>query len=502
MTARAICRKNQPAIRGDLVPIGSLVYLDDAVVTGTSHGANYHFKMNAKLEQMEKDGKLPKPEGHLPDHYANFLNACQGLEKTNTPFEIGAPLAELLCLGCIGQRFGGTLKYDAKAMKITNHPEADKMLRGPQVRDGWDAYDQPKPAVSKAANIKSPQDVQWESLFKDESLSNWENPYGWGKAEYKEGVVSLTSDKEKWFLLTKKEYANFVFEGEIKMPVKEGNSGFMFRCQKGKNKVWGYQAEVDMADRKWSGGLYDEARRMWFISPNRDHAKNQLEKDQSIAAFRARAGECYKQGEWNTYRIVCIQDHIRIYVNDVLTTDVYDGMDLKGPIGIQHHGETALTYQFRNLRIKDLGDGGEIYYPHRENAVAAAVAAKMPGDIYEAEAAKLNDAAVADHVEGYQGKGFADFGGKGSSAEWDNVLADKAGKYKLTFRYAVEGNDRPCELYVNGKKAGIVKFASTGKWSDWKTEDIDVIFKKGGNYVKVVAINAGPNLDAIAVNKS
>ena len=486
---------------GELVPIGSMVYLDDAVVTGTSHGANYHFKMNDKLEQMEKDGKLPAPKGHLSDHYKNFLNACQGLEKTNTPFEIGAPLAELLCLGCIGQRFGGTLKYDAKAMKITNHAEADKMLRGPEVRDGWDTYDNLKLSASKVSTIKSPQDVQWEPLFKDASLSNWENPYDWGKAEYKDGVVSLSSDKSKWFLLTKKEYANFVFEGEIKMPVNEGNSGFMFRCQKDKNKVWGYQAEVDTADRKWSGGLYDEGRRMWFASPNRDHANGQLEKDQSIAAFRARAGECYKQGQWNTYRIICIGDHIQIFVNDVLTTDVYDGMDLTGYIGIQHHGEKGLVYQFRNLRIKDLGVGGEICYPHRENAASAAVASKMPGDIYEAESAKLVDCKVADHYADYQGKGFADFGGKGSSAEWDNVLADKAGQYKITFRYAAEGSDRPCELYINGQKSGMVKFAGTGKWENWKTEDVTVTFKKGGNFVKVVAINAGPNLDAMAINK-
>jgi hypothetical protein len=41
----------------------------------------------------------------------------------------------LLCLGCIGQRFG-TLKYDTEAMKITNNPEADKMLKGPAVRAG------------------------------------------------------------------------------------------------------------------------------------------------------------------------------------------------------------------------------------------------------------------------------------------------------------------------------------------------------------------------------
>jgi len=175
-------------------------------------------------------------------------------------------------------------------------------------------------------------------------------------------------------------------------------------------------------------------------------------------------------------------------------------MDLKGYIGIQHHGEKGLVYEFRNLRIKDLGAGGQIYYPHRENAKAAAVASKMKGDIYEAEDAKLSGCQKAADHKGYQGTGYADFGEKGSYVEWDNILADNNGEYMLKFRYASMGG-RPCELYINGQKAGTVVFKDTGKWTTWKTVDMKVKFNKGGNYVKVVTIDAGPNLDAMAVNK-
>jgi predicted dehydrogenase len=483
-----------------LPPHGSMLYLDDAVVVGAAHGNKYHFGMNDKLEQMEKDDKLPKPQRELSNHFQNFLNACQDIEPANSPFEIAAPLTELLCLGCIGQRFGGTLKYDAEAMKITNNPEANKMLMGPAVREGWDTYDKDRPAASKKSLIKNPDKAEWEDLLKDEKLSNWENPYEWGKFEYKDGVVSLSSDKGKWFLLTKKEYANFVFEGEIKMPVKEGNSGFMFRCQKGKNHVWGYQAEVDTADRKWSGGLYDEGRRQWFISPNRDHAADEAEKNRSIEEFRARAGECFKQGDWNKYRIVCIGSHIQIYVNDTLTTDIHDEMDLSGPIGIQHHGEKNLSYQFRNLRIKDLGAGGPIYYPHREKAKPLPVAPKLPGDIYEAEAAKLVKCSKADNYDGYQGTGFVQFQGPESSIEWDNVLGDQNGRYTLTFRYTAEGQ-KSCDLYINGSKISSVDFADTKSPLNWKTVQTTVELKKGGNGIKLVSVNKGLNLDALAVTQ-
>jgi len=490
-----------PGITGDIGNVGSFIYAQDYVIRGTSHGANYKILPAEKMAQLEQAGKLPKPSRRLPDHYQNFLNACQGIEPANSSFDVAAPLAELLCLGCIGQRFGGTLLYDAEAMKITNHPEADQMLKGPAVRDGWDAYDRRQLVKSKASQIQSPDSVPWEDLLADPALSSWENPYDWGKAEFKDGVVSLTSENGKWFLLTKKEYANFVFEGEVKMPPNQGNSGFMFRCQKAKNRVWGYQAEVDTADRKWSGGLYDEGRRMWFASPNRDQADTEEEKNRSIAEFRARAGDCYKQGEWNKYRIVCIGPHIQIYVNDILTTDIFDEMDLAGPVGIQHHGEKGLTYQFRNLRIKDLGAGGPIYYPHREGAKAAAVPSKMDGAIYEAEEANvLSDAKAADNHKGYQGTGFADMGGKGSFIEWNNVLADTAGSYTLTFRYAAAGS-RPCDLTVNGASAGRLAFADTGSWTNWKTETIAVTFKNGGNSVRLTAVGDGPNIDALAVTK-
>ncbi len=486
--------------KSEMGVVGSLLYLDDGVVSGTSHGARYHFRLNEKLKQMEKADKLPKPKDDLPNHYKNFLNACQGIEPANSPFSVGAPLSEMLCLGCIGQRFGGTLKYDAKAMKITNNPQANAMLKGPKVRDHWDAYDRYKPVKSKASLIKKPEQVKWENLL-DSKLSQWENPYDWGTVACDKGVVSMTSNKSKWFLLTKQEYANFIFEGEVKLEDGKGNGGFLFRCQKTRNRAWGYQAEVDVWGRDLSGGLYDEGRRGWFISPIRNDSVTPEEKAASVAAFKKRAGKCFEPGQWNKYRIVCIDSHIQIFVNNVLTTDIHDGMDLQGYIGIQHHGEAGVTNLYRNLRIKDLGAGGEVHYPHREKAAPAAVASKMEGDVYEAEDAKLVGCKKANNQKGFQGTGFADFGGSGSYVELDNCLGESDGPHTLTFRYAASGSDRPCQLIVNGKEAGTIPFAKTKSWTDWQTVKMKVNFKKGGNFVKVVAIGEGPNLDALAVTK-
>lgn len=86
---------------------------------------------------------------------------------------------------------------------------------------------------------------------------------------------------------------------------------------------------------------------MWFISP----IKGQKESEE---AFRARAGDCFKRNDWNTYRIECRGKSLKIFVNGVLTTDVQDDKDASGVIAIQHHGEKGQTYKFRNLRIQEL----------------------------------------------------------------------------------------------------------------------------------------------------
>ena len=191
-----------------------------------------------------------------------------------------------------------------------------------------------------------PADAGFVSLFDGKTMAGWKNPYAWGEMEVVNGEILLKGDK-KFFVVTEKTYADFVFEGEVLLPQGQANSGFMFRARVEPNKVFGYQAEVDGSPRNWSGGLYDEGRRMWFASPIKGNAESE-------AAFRARAGQTFKRDDWNTYRITCKGSHLKIEVNGVVTSEVDDSMDASGVIGIQHHGEKGQTYKFRNLRIREL----------------------------------------------------------------------------------------------------------------------------------------------------
>ena len=199
--------------------------------------------------------------------------------------------------------------------------------------------------LSLAASVGETSQESWTPLFDGQTLTGWTNPYTRGKAWVEDGQILLQADK-KFFLATEKQYRDFVFEGEMKVPEGKANSGFMFRCHVQPNKVFGYQAEVDPSARQWSGGLYDEGRRGWLVPAQKDA--------NSAKAFVQRTKGAFDRDGWNRYRIHCVGPNIRIYLNDVLTVDTVDTMDREGYLAIQHHGEQGQIYRFRNLRIREL----------------------------------------------------------------------------------------------------------------------------------------------------
>ncbi len=203
----------------------------------------------------------------------------------------------------------------------------------------------------------------------DNKLSQFKNVYDYGEAEVVNDIVEIYSTGN-FFLLTKKKYKNFILKAEVKMPDIKGynNSGIIFRAQlkatkDGYQEAVGYQAEVDPSDRKWSGGLYDQARRDWLHPTHltRSHPDHHFIRN-VLNGWTDEHSNAYKEKEWNQYRIECRGSNIKIYLNDVLTTHVIDTKDAEGYIGLQHHGSKELKsvgktnniVRFRNVTIKEL----------------------------------------------------------------------------------------------------------------------------------------------------
>jgi hypothetical protein len=194
------------------------------------------------------------------------------------------------------------------------------------------------PAAALAAD-------DWVALFDGQSTAGWIQRGGKADFSVEDGaLVGRTALGEKnSFLCPPKEYADFVLEFEVWVDPKL-NSGVQVRSESKpeyrSGVVHGYQIEIDPSERAWSGGIYDEQRRGWLVSPKDDPA----------------ARKAFKVGEWNRYRVEANGDRLRTWINDVPVSDLTDGMTRSGFIGFQVHQakEDGLVVKWRNIRIKEL----------------------------------------------------------------------------------------------------------------------------------------------------
>jgi hypothetical protein len=117
---------------------GKEIYTKTLTFKGGSHGST----LSIIPDEVAKDLNpvLPEYPKSPSNHYANFLLACQGKEKTRSPFSIAGPLSQVFCLGVLAQRMNRKLVFDRDLKQITNDSEANEMLVGEMPRKGWEQY--------------------------------------------------------------------------------------------------------------------------------------------------------------------------------------------------------------------------------------------------------------------------------------------------------------------------------------------------------------------------
>lgn len=193
------------------------------------------------------------------------------------------------------------------------------------------------------------QEGGWVSLFNGKDLSGWKQLGGKARYEVRNNMIVGTTvpDEPNSFLATDKDYGDFILELEL-MVDSTMNSGIQFRSESKADyqngRVHGYQAEVDPSPRRWSGGIYDEGRRLWLYTMEYNDAGK----------------KAFKNGQWNKYRIECIGPRMRIWVNGVPTAHLVDDLTPKGFIALQVHsiGKTdkpGKQIMWRNIRIRTTG---------------------------------------------------------------------------------------------------------------------------------------------------
>lgn len=117
---------------------GKIIYSKDLIFKGGSHGSTLSIIPEEKAREMAD--KLPEVPKSPSNHFENFLLACQGIEKTRSPFEICGVLCEIFCLGVIAQRLNTQLFFDPRTKQFTNNAFANSMLAGIPPRKGWEQF--------------------------------------------------------------------------------------------------------------------------------------------------------------------------------------------------------------------------------------------------------------------------------------------------------------------------------------------------------------------------
>lgn len=204
-------------------------------------------------------------------------------------------------------------------------------------------------AVMLMNNVKA---QKWQNLFDGKTLKGWKVLGGTGKFSVENGVIVGTTvlNSGNTFLATDKEYGDFILEADIKLESHESNSGFQTRSHydasgnNGKGLVYGRQVEVDPTSRKWSGGIYDEGRRKWLYPMD----------------LNGGAQNAYKQDAFNHYKIECIGNEIKTWVNGIACAYLRDTLDSKGFIALQLHNVTKADQEgkkiwFKNIRLQTTG---------------------------------------------------------------------------------------------------------------------------------------------------
>lgn len=234
------------------------------------------------------------------------------------------------------------------------------------------------------AGITSAQDVNffeqqgYTSLFNGKDLSGWVIPEGDnGHWSVLEGVIDYDArseargDKNLW---TEKEYEDFQMHVEWRFTGYGPrlfavptilSSGDLLRDSEG-NVVYNMLPNADSGILLkgvgqsnlwcWPAGSGE----LWSIRNNRDLSPE-------IRAGAVPTENADKPvGQWNAFDIIVKGDRITVINNGIVVIDnaEYPGLDIKGRLGLQHHGgvssqdgkitQAPSLVQFRNIWIKEL----------------------------------------------------------------------------------------------------------------------------------------------------
>ena len=126
-------------VKGRELPSNGIVLVGDKdTLFVPSYWGDGQFLSGAKTADFKDvPQSVPRAPGEFDKgHYNEWINACKGGPKAMSNFDYSGPMTEAVLLGNVALRAGGKIEWDAKALKVTNVPEANRLVRK-SYRNGW-----------------------------------------------------------------------------------------------------------------------------------------------------------------------------------------------------------------------------------------------------------------------------------------------------------------------------------------------------------------------------
>jgi hypothetical protein len=192
----------------------------------------------------------------------------------------------------------------------------------------------------------------WVDMFDGKTLNGWTQRNGTATYRVEDGaIIGKTNEgSPNSFLCSDKDYGDFELTFDVKLYDNPLNSGVQIRSQtKGgpKGRVNGPQVEIEASGENGAeaGYLYGEAAGGWMTP------------EEKLIPHKH-----FKDGEWNSYKVLAVGANIKVWINGTLISDLTDEAKLKshpkGFIGLQVHGigkdEGPYQVSWRKIRIREV----------------------------------------------------------------------------------------------------------------------------------------------------
>jgi len=196
----------------------------------------------------------------------------------------------------------------------------------------------PKDVANLVKYLQSPSQVPMlataenaKLFFNGKDLTLWDGEPGLWHVENGEIVGKTEGLKKNTFLVSQMLLKDFRLTLRMKLVNNQGNSGIQFRSEPLESgEMKGYQADAGVG---WWGKLYEESGR---------------------GLLAKEGGEKWvKAGEWNTYEILAVGNHVWLSLNGHVTCDLEDKQGaIKGVTGLQLHAGGPTEVRFKDVVLE------------------------------------------------------------------------------------------------------------------------------------------------------